>query len=221
MASPATRLPVSAPSGPHSVARPLSPTPTRTRRRAAGAASALLALVVLTACAPDDAPAGGEFTYTPTPSADASATPTPTPSATARADIPDDCRAILTADVLAQLDGVPLNDPAFGSSGPQPDGGLICVWRDPAADTTGLVTTITYASRGPALDMLNKLVADEGYTCYTPDGGTRCEKTWQNATYPVTDGRTLFWRDDILIDTTYSNLAPVGYTAAVVASIFG
>jgi hypothetical protein len=221
MASPATRLPVSAPAGPRSVARTPAPTPTRARWRAAGAASVLLALVVLTACAPDEAPAGGEFTYTPTPSADASATPTPTPSATALADIPDDCRAILTADVLAQLDGVPLNDPAFGSSGPQPDGGLVCVWRDPATDTTGLVTTISYMSRGPALEMLNKLVADEGYTCYTPDGGTRCEKTWQNETYPVTDGRTLFWRDDILVDTAYSNLAPTGYTAAVVASIFG
>jgi hypothetical protein len=221
MASPATRLPVSAPAGPHSVARTGTRTPTRARWRAAGAASVLLALVVLTACAPDEAPAGGEFTYTPTPSASTSATPTPTPSATARADIPDDCRAILTADVLAQLDGVPLNDPAFGSSGPQPDGGLVCVWRDPASDTTGLVTTIEYMSRGPALEMLNKLVADEGYTCYTPDGGTRCEKTWQNETYPVTDGRTLFWRDDILVDTAYSNLAPIGYTAAVVASIFG
>ncbi|MEV5071019.1 hypothetical protein MRBLMI12_002638 [Microbacterium sp. LMI12-1-1.1] len=199
-------------------------TPARTPRggrRAAVAASVLLALAVLTACAPDDAPSGDGFTYSPTPTRDASATPTPTPSATPLADIPDDCHAILTADVLAQLEGIPLNDPAFGSSGAQPDGGLVCVWRDPATDTTGLVTTITYMSRGPALDMLNKLVTDEGYTCYTPDGGTRCEKTWQNETYPVTDGRTLFWRDDILIDTTYSNLAPSGYTAAVVASIFG
>ncbi|MFE5407361.1 hypothetical protein [Microbacterium sp. NPDC056569] len=189
-------------------------------RRGAVAGTVLLALAILTACAPD-APSGDGFTFTPTPSGEASPSPTPTPSPTARAEVPDDCRAILTADVLAQLDDVPLNDPAFGSSGPQPDGGLVCVWRDPAADTTGLVTTITYMARGPALDMLNKLVADEGYTCYTPDGGTRCEKTWQNETYPVTDGRTLFWRDDILIDTTYSNLAPTGYTAAVVASIFG
>ena len=193
----------------------------RATRIAAAAAGVLLALVALTACAPDDAPTGNGFTYTPTPSAEASSTPAPTPSPTASAEIPDDCRELLTADVLAQLEGVPLNDPAFGASGPQPDGGLICVWRDPAADTTGLVTTITFVSRGPALDMLNKLVADEGYTCYTPDGGTRCEKTWQNETYPVTDGRTLFWRDDILIDTAYSNLAPSGYTAAVVASIFG
>ena len=128
---------------------------------------------------------------------------------------------MLTADVLAQLEGVPLNDPAFGSSGPQPDGGLVCVWRDPAADTTGLFTTITYVSRGPALDMLNELADEQGFTCYTPEGGTRCEKTWQNETYPVTDGRTLFWRDGILIDTQFSNLAPTGYTSAIVAHIFG
>jgi hypothetical protein len=193
----------------------------RASRAAAAAASVLVALTVLAACAPDEAPSGG-FTFTPTPSASASKTPTPTPTPTptATAEIPDDCRELLTADVLAQLEGVPLNDPAFGASGPQPDGGLVCVWRDPAADTTGLLTTISYVSRGPALDMLNKLVSDEGYTCYTPDGGTRCEKTWQNPTYPVTDGRTLFWRDDILIDTMYSNLAPSGYTAAVVESIF-
>ena len=51
--------------------------------------------------------------------------------------------------------------------------------------------------------------------------GTRCEKTWQNTQYPVTDGRTLYWRDDILIDTQYSNLAPSGYTSAIIESIFG
>ncbi|WP_426323865.1 hypothetical protein [Microbacterium sp. E-13] len=192
----------------------------RAPRTAAVAASVLLALTLLTACAPENAPSGG-FTFSPTPSTSASVRPTPTPTPTARAEIPDDCREMLTDDVLAQLEGVPLNDPALGSLGPQPDGGLVCVWRDPAADTTGLRTTIDYVSRGPALDMLNKLVADEGYTCYTPDGGTRCEKTWQNPMYPVTDGRTLFWRDDILIDTSYSNLAPAGYTAAVVESIFG
>ena len=82
------------------------------------------------------------------------------------------------------------------------------------------MTTISYVSRGPVLELLNQLADAEGFTCYTPDGGTRCEKTWQNETYPVTDGRTLFWRDDILIDTWFSNLAPAGYTEAIVASIF-
>ena len=62
---------------------------------------------------------------------------------------------------------------------------------------------------------------EQGFTCYAPEFGTRCEKTWQNEQYPVTDGRTLYWRNDILIDTAYSNLAPDGYTASIVESIFG
>ena len=128
---------------------------------------------------------------------------------------------MLSDDVLAQLEDVPLNDPAFGPSGVQPDGSLICMWADPAADTTGLRTEITNEARGPALDMMNELAETQGFACYTPDGGTRCEKTWANETYPVTDGRTLFWRDDILIDTQYSNLAPVGYTASIVEYIWG
>jgi hypothetical protein len=129
---------------------------------------------------------------------------------------------MLTPAVLDQLKDVPLNDPAAGiPTGELPDGSLACLWRDPRADTTHLFTTIAALSRGAALDMLNELADVQGYTCYTPDGGTRCEKTWLNEVYPVTDGRTLFWRDDILIDTRFSNLAPSGYTAAIVASVFG
>jgi hypothetical protein len=190
----------------------------RATRLAAAAASVLLALAVMTACAPDEEASGGGFTYTPSPSKSG---PTPSPSATPSAEIPDDCGDLLTADVRAQLEDVPLNDPSFGTSGAQDDGSLVCVWRDPAAGTAGLVTTVSHLSRGPALDLLNQLVADEGFTCYTPDGGTRCEKTWPNETQPVTDGRTLFWRDGILIDTTYSDLAPTGFTSSVVESIFG
>lgn len=190
-------------------------------RIAAAAASTLLAIAALTACAPDGPPGGGVMTFTPTPSeSESTSTPTPTPTPTASAEIPDDCEALLNKDVLAQLDNVPLNDPAFGESGPQPDGSLVCIWGDPRADTTRLMTTIAYMSRGPALDMLNELADDEDFTCYTPDGGTRCEKTWENETYPVTDGRTLFWRDDILIDTRFSNLAPTGYTTAIIESIW-
>jgi len=123
--------------------------------------------------------------------------------------------------VLTELGATPLNDPVNGASvGVQPDGSLVCLWRDPRTDTTGLMTTISYISRGPVLEMLNKLADAEGFTCYTPDGGTRCEKTWPNETYPVIDGRTLFWREDILIDTRFSNLAPTGYTDAIVGSIF-
>jgi hypothetical protein len=135
--------------------------------------------------------------------------------------VPTDCRALVSESVLAQFGDLPLNDPAYGSDvGTQADGSLICLWGRPDTDTGRLSTTISRMSRGPALDLLNGLADTEGYSCYTPDGGTRCEKTWIDEEYPVTDGRTLFWRDDILIDTQYRNLAPAGYTDSVVAAVF-
>ncbi len=135
--------------------------------------------------------------------------------------LPSDCRAILSADVLSQLGSMPLNDPEWGSSGVQADGSLTCIWGDPRADTSTMVTTIAYKDRGPALDLLNGLVKTDGFTCYTPDGGTRCEKEWPDPKYPVTDGRTLFWRDGVLIDSRYANLAPTGYTSSIIAHVFG
>ncbi|MEJ1156554.1 hypothetical protein [Microbacterium marmarense] len=198
-----------------------------TSPRVALAASILAIVAVFAGCASES-----QSTPSPTDSATATLVPSPTPIATitpdatpsataeAQAEIPEDCGGLLTPAVAQELDGVPLNDPAFGASGSQPDGSLICIWADPAADTTNLTTTISYMSRGPALDMLNELVDDQDFTCYTPSGGTRCEKTWENATYPVIDGRTVFWRDGVLIDTRYSNLAPSGYTDALVASIY-
>lgn len=179
-----------------------------------------IAAMALSACAPET---GGDAAPASPSAAATSASPTPIPTITPSAKpvtLPTDCRALLSADVLAQLGSTPLNDPAAGPSGTPDDGTLVCIWRDPAADTTGLVTRISAMDRGPALDMLNDLVATQGFSCYTPDDGTRCEKTWINDTYPVNDGRTLFWRDGVLIDTQYSNLAPTGYTASVIASIF-
>lgn len=192
--------------------------------RLTGAAAALLLLVALTACTPQTggasaspSPAGSE---TADPEQTGSPSPSPTPTSAPVA-LPTDCRAILSDAVLAELGETPLNDAAFGPSGVGSDGTLTCIWADPGADTTGLTTTISRMNRGPALDMLNALANDEGFSCFTPDGGTRCEKTWPNAQYPVTDGRTLFWREDVLIDTRYSNLAPSGYTSSIVAHLFG
>lgn len=200
-----------------------------THRRAArawAAASALALAGVLGGCVaePGSAPDANPSS-TARPSASAVQTPRPsaTPSPTATiVPLPTDCRAILSPAVLTELGATPLNDPVNGASvGVQPDGSLVCLWRDPRTDTTGLMTTISYMSRGPVLEMLNQLADAEGFTCYTPDDGTRCEKTWPNETYPVIDGRTLFWREDILIDTRFSNLAPTGYTASIVESLFG
>ena len=176
----------------------------------------------LSSCAPEQDADPAPTVASPMESSTPDGTPIPTLTPTvAPAAIPTDCRAILTPDVQSQLGSTPLNDPALGPSGVQSDGSLVCIWRDPRADTTGLVTRITRMDRGPALDMLNDLVNTQGFSCYTPDEGTRCEKTWINPTYPVNDGRTLFWRNDVLIDTPYSNLAPTGYTASIIAAIFG
>lgn len=129
---------------------------------------------------------------------------------------------MLTEPVLAEFGDIPLNDPAWGATGVMPDGSLKCIWAQPGAlDSTSLTTVISRVNRGPALEMLNGLVTQQAFTCYQPDTGTRCEKQWPNATHPVTDGRTLYWRDDILIDTSYSNLSPAGYTNTIVESIFG
>jgi hypothetical protein len=196
---------------------------------------ALLAagMLTLAACAPEPSdgttpPPDASVSTSSSPSAgatgdataDPTASPTPSPSATAVA-LPTDCRAILSEAVLAQLGETPLNSPDTGEqTGVQPDGSLVCLWRDARADTTYLRTEISRMSRGPALELLNGLAADPAYTCYTPDDGTRCEATWANPQYPVTDGRTLFWRSDVLIDTSFSNLAPSGYTDSIVAHLF-
>lgn len=195
-----------------------------------GAVAALLlaGIVILAACSPADDGASPSGSGTPSASASASTSPKPTQSPTPKPTstvktiaLPTDCRTILSQDVLAQLKDIPLNDPAFGESGTLKNGTLVCVWADPRADTTGLTTRIERMSRGKALDMLNALADGEGYSCFTPSGGTRCEKTWQNEQYPVTDGRTLFWRDDVMIDTRYSNLAPSGYTSSIVKALWG
>lgn len=195
--------------------------PRRPLTRTAATIIAVVAVGLLAGCAPDpaDAPTPTSSAGTPGPTGSPTPTATPTPSATPVA-LPTDCRAILTEAVLAQFGDLPLNDPAFTGTGVQPDGALVCVWGRPDTDTGRLQTTISSMSRGPALDMLNGLVA-EGYSCYTPTGGTRCEKVWIDEQYPVNDGRTLFWRQDVLIDTQYTNLAPSGYTDAVIAGVFG
>lgn len=194
-------------------------------RSAAVASLAVLTVLALAACAPDPSSApttSGSPAGTVTASA-SPATPSATPSPTATpVAVPTDCRALVSEPVLAQFGDLPLNDPAYGSDvGMQPDGSIVCLWGRPDTDTGRLSTTISSMSRGPALDLLNGLADSEGFTCYTPDGGTRCEKTWIDPVYPVTDGRTLFWRDDILVDTQYQNLAPTGYTDSVIAAVFG
>ncbi|CAI9390556.1 DUF3558 family protein [Microbacterium sp. T2.11-28] len=198
-----------------------------TRRRAragAIAAAAAAASILLTACTGSPAPTPPP-SAAPTPSASATPTPTgpvladfPFGPSTSTTPLPDDCRAILTDSVLAELEGVPLNAPGMGG-GIRPDSSRVCAWGEPGAAGTWLVTVIGFAPYREATDALFAL-GNEGYTCYEPDEGVRCERTWEHETLPVTQGRTLYYRDGIIVDTQYSNLAPTGYTNAIIAAMW-
>lgn len=185
------------------------------------------AIAVLSGCsgAPDgaattaDAGAATSAASSATPAPQATIAPFPIGASTSTtplpADLPQGCRDILTGSVLAQLEGVPLNAEGMGG-GIRPDSSRVCVWGEPGAIATRLVTVIGYSPEPEARDALYEL-GNEGYTCYEPDGGIRCEKTWEHPTLPgVTEGRTLFYRDGVIVDTQYTNLAPKGYTAAII-----
>ncbi len=193
------------------------------------AISIVIAIAVMAGCAAEPE---GDATLSPTdaipvPTLTDSSTPVDVPSpgavpmspADTSTVIPNDCREILNDRVLTALEGVPLNDPAFGDTGTLFDGTLRCVWGDPDADTTKLTTTIGTVPYNDAMDYLNALT-EEGFTCYSPDDGVRCEYSWRNERFPVTDGRTLYYRDSVLVDTQYSNLAPGGYTNAVIDALW-
>lgn len=196
-------------------------------------ATVLVSTVLLAGCAPEpgSAPATGSPassapapTATPTPLETRSVQaggPPPTASGSAGSTtvIPRDCAGILGTAARTALASVPLNDPAFGETGTLPDGSLRCVWADPGADTAKIVMTIAHAAENPVIDFMNELTGI-GFTCYEPDAGVRCEKTWENERYPVTDGRTLYFRDGVLIDTQFSHLAPEGFTSGVIASVW-
>ncbi len=195
-------------------------------------AALLIALAVLTGCAPEAAPApapGEDDTAASTAPAPAPTTPlSPEAGGPAPTDstgvvsttvIPSDCSGILGSVARDELADVPLNDPAFGPAGALSSGVLRCVWADPEADTSRIETTIGFAQENAVIEFMNGLGA-EGFTCYRPDDGVRCEKTWRNDRFPVTDGRTLYFRDGVLIDTQFSHLAPEGYTSGIVASLW-
>ncbi|QLD12178.1 hypothetical protein [Microbacterium oleivorans] len=195
-------------------------------------AALVVAVALLAGCAPEPEPAPSAPAPSVSPTAPGSPAPIetrspqaggPPPPATGAVAtttvLPRDCDGILGPTARSALAGVPLNDPAFGETGVLDGGALRCVWADPGADTAKIETTIVHAAENPVIDFLNEL-SGIGFTCYEPDAGVRCEKTWQNERYPVTDGRTLYFRDGVLIDTQFSHLAPAGFTSGVIASLW-
>lgn len=190
------------------------------------ALGAITAVLLLAGCAGAPAPIGSSSSVTteaaPRPTPSASVTPFPMGSSVSTtplpADLPQGCRDLLTDAVLAQLEDVPLNAPGMGG-GIREDSARVCVWGEPGAAATRLITVIGYSPDREARDALFALGQD-GFTCYEPRGGIRCEKTWDDPNLPVKNGRTVFYRDGVVVDTQYSNLAPTGYTDAVISALW-
>lgn len=192
--------------------------------RSIGLVAALtVAAALLTGCVPEPVLPSPTPTVaapapraTPTPPAIA---PFPTGPSTSTTPLPTDCEGLLPARTLAELDGIALNAPGMGG-GIRADSTRVCIWADPAATLTRLVVIVGYAPEREAADALYLLGRDEGYTCYQPDDGVRCEKTWRDPDVPVAQGRTLFYRDGVIIDTQYAGLAPEGFTSSIIATVW-
>lgn len=195
----------------------------RSRRPVLLPLAGLALALALTACVPE--PETAPAPQTPAASASAPVVhapelePFPLGPSASTTPLPPDCRAVLTDDLLAELDEHPFNAPGMGG-GIRADSTRVCVWGDPAAVGTWLVTVIGYSPEREARDALYLLGVEDGYECYDSSGGLRCERTWPHETLPVERGRTVFWRDGVVLDTQYSNLEPAGYTAAIVSAMW-
>ena len=195
--------------------------PTPLTRAVTAACAGLIALALTAGCAPEPSvPAATTPTATPAPEV----TPPPIAAfpfgqAASTTPLPQDCESILTEEILDSLEGIPLNAPGMGG-GIRPDSSRVCVWAHPGAAMTRLVTIVGYAPYNPAMDALNALSTDDGYLCYRPDEGVRCEKAWTDEVLGLPEGRTLYYRDGVLVDTQYANLAPRGYTTAVIQALW-
>ncbi|MCU1584894.1 MAG: hypothetical protein JWM49_1450 [Microbacteriaceae bacterium] len=144
------------------------------------------------------------------------------------------------ADYGSVFGDTPLNDPAMLDGGtpsghvtpsaPPPGASqaevlqsateLICIWRDPAADITGLQVTVARVDPAVAKAYLAGLTA-KGYTCGEAHSGLRCGLIKPNATYPVDEGYTSFLRDDIYIDVSQANFPTNDLIGKIVGTLWG
>jgi hypothetical protein len=184
------------------------------------------------ACAsPDAAPA------TPAPTASSTPSPDATPDAEPVA-IPSDCTDVVDATFYdATLAGLPLNDPAVESDRrgavepvtPPPGSSpstvldsaaqLVCFWRDPGADITGLFLTLGTVDPAVAEQRLDEM-AEEGYVCESRLEGTQCQQANVDETYGVEIALTAFLRDDIWVFVNQVNVPTDDLIGAIVERLW-
>lgn len=162
---------------------------------------------------------------TPTFSPAATVPPSPEPSI-----IPSSCEQIYTRDWQEELAPIALNPAwtdktaAVGTADVAlkqlltPDTMLTCQWgKESGPSTVGIVTSLAQIDSETDSLVKSRLNA-LGWTCYDSSGGVRCitEGTDTNGAW----GESHFIRDGVWIATRWSNLAPDGYTADIVSTLW-
>lgn len=143
--------------------------------------------------------------------------------------VPGDCSGLYSDSMYTYLsvdEELPLNDgtalePPFSKTetvAAHQIGlpGLVCTWG--SAGHFGLLTQaneVTVAQATAALGALRSA----GYNCYEQSLGTRC--TLKDAGDGETWGESHFLRGNVWLCTFWSNFAPTGYTADMVATLWG
>ena len=178
------------------------------------------------------ATATGDAAPTPAPTPTAEPDTTPAPTATAAPDaspvvtIPTDCTQIVdTATYQATMGSTPLNPEAY----PRRDGSargartpgvpaagdapfviadtaaeLDCLWRDPAADVTGLSVQLGRLDEATSAALLQQAEA-RGASCSEAHDGRLCQQTTVVEMYGTDSTDTYFVRGDLFIAVGQSN----------------
>ncbi|MBM7505728.1 hypothetical protein ACFPER_01330 [Agromyces aurantiacus] len=208
----------------------------------AAAAVLVIAVVVVLAIllAPAPSPESAEPAAESRPSPAEAAAPTPValpePEPVRDPRVPTDCTAIYTTDwsgtfapeyVLNPPWSTAEGAPALFGTGDatalpvlQQTSQLACGWLPPDTGdgTVGLVTNLAAVDEAQTAAVIAAFQA-AGMECYEESGGTRCIAEWEGAAGSA--GESQFLREGLWIATRWDGPAVSGYTADIIAKIFG
>ena len=97
---------------------------------------------------------------------------------------------------------------------------MICIWRDPAADVTGLRLALGHVAIEDGEAYLEEL-DDQGYDCEDRYDGQWCQHISNDTDFGVEEGHTAFLRDDVFIEVRQANFPTNGFLADVVETHLG
>ncbi|HLP23402.1 MAG TPA: hypothetical protein VK139_05110 [Microbacteriaceae bacterium] len=163
----------------------------------------------------------------PQPSATETATPVPTPEPSI---IPASCDGIYTRDWAKELAPFVLNpdwtktDGGIGTNARTlevllaPNVRLTCHWgKETGGGDSGIITSVAQLDDAGVAEVKAR-INELNWTCFDVSGGVRCitEESDPNGTW----GESHFLRDGVWVATRWVNLAPDGYTADIISSIW-